>query len=103
MKVLSAIHTDVGTKKTTNQDSACIKIAQTTLGVITMGIICDGMGGLAKGELASATVITTFADWFDNQLADFLVDYQGERILQAWEYMIQQLNQIIINDSRQYG
>ena len=51
---MDAVETDVGIAKTTNQDSACITVAQTPYGQIAMAMICDGMGGLEKGELASA-------------------------------------------------
>ena len=49
--------TDIGTVKATNQDSICVFHADSVRGEIVMAIVCDGMGGLAKGELASATVI----------------------------------------------
>ena len=38
-------------------------------------VVCDGMGGLAKGELASATVIRHFSRWFDEDLP-----YELERL-----------------------
>ena len=50
-----SLHSDVGIKKDTNQDSLCLKQAQTDKGNILLAIVCDGMGGLEKGEVASAT------------------------------------------------
>lgn len=35
-------------------------------------VSCDGMGGLADGELASATVIREFDQWFINKLPGLL-------------------------------
>ena len=70
MKFNVAIHTDVGIRKETNQDSLCLKQAETDKGVILLAIICDGMGGLEKGEVASATVITAFSKWFETELTD---------------------------------
>ena len=69
MKYLASATTDVGISKKTNQDSVCVKIAQTKKqGQVAMVVLCDGMGGLKKGELASATVIKAFSNWFDNVL-----------------------------------
>ena len=60
--------TDKGIIKKTNQDSLLIKHGKSEKGEILLAIICDGMGGLEKGELASATVIREFTNWFDNNL-----------------------------------
>lgn len=67
-----AYHTDIGIKKKTNQDGLLLKTAKTPEGEIGMFIICDGMGGLSHGELASATVIRGMSDWFDNDLPELL-------------------------------
>lgn len=55
MRYLIAAHTDVGIKKKTNQDSYMIKEAQTKMGRIFFGVLCDGMGGLSNGELESVS------------------------------------------------
>ena len=69
MKKFIAIgDTDVGLVKKVNQDSLLIKHATSDLGDIVLAIICDGMGGLSKGELASAEVIREFSRWFDQGL-----------------------------------
>ena len=60
--------TDIGTTKDTNQDSILVKHGQYSGGEVLMAIVCDGMGGLSKGELASATVIRAFDKWFDEEL-----------------------------------
>ena len=68
MNFMIAAHSDVGIKKNTNQDSLLIKVAQTNLGRVCLCVVCDGMGGLAKGELASATVVRVFEKWFEERL-----------------------------------
>ena len=35
---------------------------------MAFAIVCDGMGGLQKGEVASATVIKAFDKWVNEQL-----------------------------------
>lgn len=84
--------TDVGIKKDTNQDSVCIKKAVTRYGNILFAMICDGMGGLDKGELASATIVREFSDWFEQELPGLLPDLQLEMLLAIWEKKIMNLN-----------
>lgn len=72
MNYYTAYYTDVGIKKHINEDSLLIKKASTTKGNIYMAIVCDGMGGLASGEVASASVIETFSNWFDSDLEKYL-------------------------------
>lgn len=76
MRFLSVYHTDVGIRKETNQDSVLIKEAKTAYGNVLMAVVCDGMGGLAKGELASAELIRAYADWFDHGFADILYHHR---------------------------
>ena len=66
MRYISGVHTDVGIKKKTNQDSMLLQHAQTERGEAVFAVVCDGMGGLKKGELASAEVIRACSDWFRN-------------------------------------
>ena len=62
MRFSAVYNTDVGIKKKTNQDSLAIKIAETPDGQALFSLVCDGMGGLAKGEVASKEVICAFCD-----------------------------------------
>ncbi len=69
MNYKAAYYTDIGIKKKTNQDSLAIKIVETPNGQAVFAVICDGMGGLAKGELASKEVIYAYVNWFENDFA----------------------------------
>ena len=51
MHFTATVDTDVGTAKSANQDSALIKHAAAKGKEILMAMICDGIGGLDKGEL----------------------------------------------------
>lgn len=75
MNFKAAAHTDIGIKKSTNQDSVLVKAAQTDYGKVMLAVVCDGMGGLAKGELASATVIRMLSKWFEEDFPKML--YHG--------------------------
>jgi len=60
--------TDIGLSKETNQDSFGVTVVDTRLGKMVIAVLCDGMGGLSKGEVASATVIDAFHKWVSKQL-----------------------------------
>ena len=67
MNFRTAVYTDVGIRKKTNQDSALIETADTDEGRVSLAVVCDGMGGLAMGEVASAVLIRAFSDWFEKR------------------------------------
>ena len=68
MEFLVSANTDKGLVKDTNQDGMSVKVLNTKQGKMVFAILCDGMGGLAKGEVASTTVIAAFNDWVYNSL-----------------------------------
>ena len=97
MNYLATATTDIGISKKTNQDSICIKIADTSeYGKIVMAVLCDGMGGLSKGELASATVIRTLVNWFENILPIRLKNYNLQAIGVEWDRMLKESNRHIL-------
>lgn len=97
------MHTDIGIRKETNEDSMCIKEALTENGNILFALICDGMGGLEKGEVASATIINKFSSWFEKELPYQLSkkSYYND-IRYCWERMIKEQNQNIADYGRQH-
>lgn len=92
MRFIATADTDIGTVKKTNQDSMLIKHAECSLGEILMAVVCDGMGGLDKGEIASAVVIREFARWFDEELAYELENVDMNVIGAKWALMLKDLN-----------
>lgn len=68
MKLLTSTYTDVGIRKKTNQDSMLVMQAQSQAGPVLLAAICDGMGGLAKGEVASAAMAEALRGWFQTSL-----------------------------------
>ena len=89
MDFLIAAHTDVGIRKKTNQDSVLIKVADTDCGKVCFAAVCDGMGGLRKGELASATLIRDFSDWFDSEFPEILYEGLDTIVLRkSWERVV---------------
>lgn len=90
--------TDVGRVKETNQDSYIIKIADTNLSDVALVAVADGMGGLDKGELASATAVRTLSGWFDDKLPLSLEAMESsvggfEQFVEGqWNGLVQELN-----------
>lgn len=95
MGFLSAAHSDVGIKKSTNQDSVLIKEALTDYGGVMLAVVCDGMGGLAKGEVASAALIRAFSDWFEKIFPEILYEERQTNGIDRME-LENSLNQLVI-------
>lgn len=92
--------TDIGITKKTNQDSLIVKHAKCNGQEVLMAIVCDGMGGLSKGELASATVVRAFSKWFDEELPYELEHLNLEVIGGKWEFILKDLNVKIMEYGR---
>lgn len=104
MNFLTSAVTDIGISKQTNQDSLLIKTANTKIGKVVFGVICDGMGGLAKGELASATVVKAFSQWFDTELPKLIeYDLQRDMLVNCLTKLIREQNQLILNYGKSVG
>lgn len=99
-------HTDIGPKKNVNQDALLIKQAKSkNMGQICMACLCDGMGGLSCGEVASATLVDRVDGWFNRELPQILAgdnttqldecpgeaDYWG-RIQLQWNGLAEEIN-----------
>ena len=68
MNFIISANTDVGIAKSKNQDSLTSMVINTPQGRMAFSVLCDGMGGLDKGEAASASVINAFRRWAMNDL-----------------------------------
>lgn len=68
MNYIVAATTDVGLTKSTNQDSYSVQVFSTPQGKMVFAVLCDGMGGLAKGEVASASLVHGFVQWSKTRL-----------------------------------
>lgn len=100
MKFLTAFHTDVGLRKKTNQDSLLIMQAETGAGSVLLASICDGMGGLAKGEVASAAMVRGLSDWFMGELPGLLAGgLTPDALWDSWDGLIQ----AVANRINSYG
>lgn len=95
MSFLVAFHTDKGIRKKTNQDALLMKSAKTKKGKIGLFAVCDGMGGLADGELASATVIRNLSQWFDEHVRKSVEEDKEEELSEQLIHSIYGVNEKI--------
>lgn len=104
MQFIGAGYSDVGNIKEINQDSMMIKISRFPGGQAACGIVCDGMGGLKSGEVASASVIRKFSDWFNTRLPEILSEADCIKIIQKdWDGIVQECNKKIMDYGKQNG
>ena len=89
MRLIAAAETDRGIVKDSNQDSLCFELAETSRGSAALAIVCDGMGGLQKGEVASAAVMRQFSDWFETEFPRQFEAFDWRSASAQWEHMIQ--------------
>lgn len=98
-------HTDIGPRKKSNQDSCCAEVAQTPYGETALLAVCDGVGGLSSGELASASVINWLTTWFETAYPALLSAHANDigalfdRVQAMWEQGLYQMNDAL----RGYG
>ncbi len=96
MNFIVSANTDIGLTKNTNQDSLSVKVINTQIGKMCFAILCDGMGGLAKGEVASASVIRAFDAWVNNTLSVLSQnEIDADTIKAHWESILLQQNNAI--------
>lgn len=119
MEYKVCICTDKGTVKEVNQDSAMVKVASTKEhGRIVIGVMCDGMGGLSSGEVASSKAVAAFENWFATGLPQSLYpanvtaklddsDSRGLDIMQEvkkqWLLLAQDINDELLDYGSQNG
>lgn len=96
MDFMISAYTDVGIVKETNQDSLSVMILNTPQGRMAFAVLCDGMGGLAKGEVASAAVIHAFRRWATEELPKLCAaPLEDVTIRSQWEKIITDQNELI--------
>ncbi len=94
MDFFVSYHTDTGLRKHTNQDTIAIKMLDTPKGRAVLAAVCDGMGGLSAGELASKEVIQAFCHWFDTSFASIAAEgsFEPDHIIGEWNRLVKEEN-----------
>lgn len=87
------VKSETGGFRKNNQDCAYAKQLRTRCGNAFLGVVCDGMGGLSHGEMASRLVADAFSLWFEEEFryimnSDNIADY----LFAQWEQIIDTAN-----------
>ncbi len=101
MNINVGAYTAQGIIKELNQDAFSFKVANTSSGKMAFAIVCDGMGGLEKGELASEEVVLSFDEWFWTELPAIVSNrrFSKEQLYHQWNKRIKRVEQKM----RSYG
>lgn len=96
-----AARTNAGTRKRENEDACCIEVGYGPFGEVLMAIVCDGVGGLSRGNVASSTVINRFVTWFEQELPALIEGMDAQAgfdfglVRAVWGAHLQSLNDLI--------
>lgn len=92
---------DRGATKKINQDKVCLRKKTTEKGEALFAIVCGGMGGMGRGDVAANTVVREFSIWFRYHLEEVLEN--PKKIMTEWKAMIKELNERIRGYGKQRG
>lgn len=90
-----------GATRKINQDKICLRKKNTEGGEALFAIVCGGMGGMSRGDVAANTVVREFSIWFRYHLEEAMED--PGRIAADWKAIIEELNERIWGYGRQKG
>ncbi len=88
----------IGTTKSVNQDAYCILAAETPFGEASAIAVCDGVGGLSCGELASSFAVREIARWFEESLPIYIASNVHDAAIDlsnmegAWTVLLEGVN-----------
>ena len=97
MEIMVGAVSDKGNVKKLNQDNFLAQICAGTNGDEGLFIMCDGMGGLSKGEVASTKAVHGFKEWFDINFSSLSLNSRAEDILSSLSEVLEKVNKEIIS------
>ena len=92
--------TDIGNGRPSNQDAYLLRQKEKNGKLYLLAVVCDGMGGLKKGEIASHYIVEVLKQWFDETLFDGLETMGIDMIEQNLIDLIRRINQNLLLMSR---
>lgn len=92
MRYMAVAETDIGNTKNVNQDSLLVKHAMCEDKELLFAAVCDGIGGLSEGELASATVVRELNKWFEEQITAEIANPDMDIIAEKLSLLLRDLN-----------
>lgn len=68
MRYWTNVYWNKGREAGKNQDSVALQQVLTSKGRVLLAVVCDGMGGIARGEAASGYAAERLREWFYTEL-----------------------------------
>lgn len=95
MEIIVSYYTDAGNVKKVNQDSLSVKVVNSPKGKVAFAVVCDGMGGLEHGEIASKEVVLAFSTWFETEFANMFAreEVSVQEIYEQWRQLVKGINE----------
>ena len=112
-RIQKAVLSDIGTDRRVNQDALLCKIVRhRQYGRICFAVVCDGLGGLSQGEIASAAFVRRAEDWFFHDFVCLLKQSEREHLSPSrclhragidWQSVIMEMNDRISRYGQKEG
>lgn len=100
MQIMVGAVSDKGNIKETNQDNFFVKIYGDDDKDVGIFVMCDGMGGLSQGEIASSMVVRAYREWFSKEFKIICKRCNDELILNELCNVMNKANKDIIEYSQ---
>lgn len=91
---------DKGIVKESNQDNILVQIGEHNHHEFGLFVVCDGLGGLAFGEVASATAVKIFKKWWETKVAAFVKNTNDDEIISSLRQAVLAANEEILDYSK---
>ena len=96
MRFTYSCRTDKGTVRENNQDSLVVKSAALGASRVALAAVCDGVGGLSRGEEASRKAAELLSAWFDYELPQIMGESGADRLMpRRLRQLVKEINQEI--------
>ncbi len=92
MKYITVAATDKGSYRKTNQDCVLTCKKEILNDEVSLAVLCDGMGGLKYGDVASKIAVESFEKWFDDYFSQTIEFPTKEHLLDEWRRLIAEIN-----------
>lgn len=104
MNCILSAQSDIGIIKDRNQDSIFMQEIEFNGERVIFGAVCDGMGGLESGEVASATMVTALKQWLSQNFSMLVADgFEEKALYSQWKSLIVTANSKLMQYGRERG
>jgi len=104
MRFFYACQTDKGVARFTNQDSLLVKSVGVDGSAALLTAVCDGVGGLSRGEITSRQAAKMLGNWAEYELLHILeTDRSGEVLKRRFQQQFLEINKEIFFGNKRNG